>query len=45
LVNHRIALISQMRELLLDRGIAIAVSATRAWRLILKILVAPTMMN
>ena len=38
LVNHRIALISQMRGLLLDRGIAIAVSATRARRLIPKIL-------
>ena len=38
LVNHRTALISQMRGLLLDRGIAIAVSATRARRLIPKIL-------
>jgi transposase len=38
LVNHRTALISQMRGLLLDRGIAIAVSATRARRLISKIL-------
>src|SRR5580704_6358037 len=36
LVNHRTALISQMRGLLLDRGIAIAVSATRARRLISK---------
>src|SRR6267142_142172 len=42
LVNHRTALISQMRGLLLDRGIAIAVSATRARRLIPKILAAPT---
>ena len=41
LVNHRTALISQMRGLLLDRGIAIAVSATRARRLIPKILAAP----
>ena len=40
LVNHRTALISQMRGLLLDRGIAIAVSATRARRLIPKILAA-----
>jgi transposase len=40
LVNHRTALISQMRGLLLDRGIAIAVSATRAQRLIPKILAA-----
>src|SRR5271168_3553132 len=38
LVNHRTALISQMRGLLLDRGIAIAVSATRARRIIPKIL-------
>src|ERR1700689_5388179 len=42
LVNHRTALISQMRGLLLDRGIAIAVSATRARRLIPKILVTPS---
>src|SRR6202047_3501610 len=42
LVNHRTALISQMRGLLLDRGIAIAVSATRARRLIPKILAAPS---
>jgi len=41
LVNHRTALISQMRGLLLDRGIAIAVSATRARRLIPKILATP----
>ena len=41
LVNHRTALISQMRGLLLDRGIAIAVSATRARRLISKILATP----
>jgi transposase len=34
LVNHRTALISQMRGLLLDRGIAIGVAATRARRLI-----------
>ena len=38
LVNHRTALIGQMRGLLLDRGIAIAVSATRARRIIPKIL-------
>jgi transposase len=38
LVNHRTAIISQMRGLLLDRGIAIAVAATRARRLIPKIL-------
>ena len=42
LVNHRTALISQMRGLLLDRGIAIAVSATRARQLIPKILAAPS---
>ena len=41
LVNQRTALISQMRGLLLDRGIALAVSATRARRLIPKILAAP----
>ena len=40
LVNHRTALISQMRGLLLDRGVSIAVSATRARRLIPKILAA-----
>ena len=42
LVNHRTALISQMRGLLLDRGIAIAVSATRARQPIPKILAAPS---
>jgi len=41
LVNHRTALISQMRGLLLDRGIAIAVSATRARRLIPEVLSQP----
>jgi transposase len=41
LVNHRTALISQMRGLLLDRGIAIAVSATLARRLIPRMLTAP----
>jgi len=41
LVNHRTALISQMRGLLLDRGIAIAVSATRARRLIPQIRASP----
>jgi len=41
LVNHRTALISQMHGLLLDRGIAIAVSARRARLLIPKILAAP----
>jgi hypothetical protein len=40
LVNHRTALISQMRGLLLDGGIAIAVSAARARRLIPTILSA-----
>jgi transposase len=45
LVNHRTALISQMRGLLLDRGIAIAVSATRARQLIPKILAAPTLLR
>src|SRR6202158_6036975 len=40
LVNHRTALISQMRGLLLDRGIAIAVSDTRPRGLIPKILAA-----
>jgi len=43
LVNHRTALISQMRGLLLDRGIAIAVSATRVRRLIRKSCRNPTM--
>jgi transposase len=38
LVNHRTALISQMRGLLLDRGVAIGVSATRARSMIPKIL-------
>jgi transposase len=38
LVNHRTALISQMRGLLLDRGVAIAVSAARARRLIPQVL-------
>ena len=42
LVNHRTALISQMRGLLLDRGIAIAVSARRARTLIPKILASFT---
>ena len=42
LVNHRTALISQMRGLLLDRGIAIAVLATRARRLIPKLLAVPS---
>jgi transposase len=41
LVNHRTALISQMRGLLLDRGIAIGVAATRARRLIPQILAEP----
>ena len=41
LVNHRTALISQMRGLLLDRGIAIGVAATRARRLIPQILSEP----
>ena len=41
LVNHRTALISQMRGLLLDRGIAIGAAATRARRLIPKILCEP----
>ncbi|MDQ7018843.1 MAG: IS110 family transposase [Robiginitomaculum sp.] len=38
LVNHRTALVSQMRGLLLDRGIAIAVSIGRARRAIPEIL-------
>jgi transposase len=42
LVNRRTALISQMRGLLLDRGIAIAISSTRARRLTPKILAAPS---
>lgn len=41
LVNHRTALISQMRGLLLDRGIAIGAAATRARRLIPQILCEP----
>jgi transposase len=41
LVNHRTALISRMRGLLLDRGIAIGVAATRARRLIPQILAEP----
>jgi len=41
LVNHRTALISQMCGLLLDRGIAIGVAATRARRLIPQILAEP----
>ncbi len=42
LVNHRTALISQMRGLLLDRGVAIAKSASRAQRLIPQIISDPT---
>ena len=38
LVNHRTALITQMRGLLLDRGIAFGTSASRARRLIPEIL-------
>jgi transposase len=38
LVNHRTALISQMRGLLLDRGIAIGVAATRARHMIPQVL-------
>lgn len=41
LVNHRTALISQMRGLLLDRGIAIGVAATRARRMIPQVLAEP----
>jgi transposase len=41
LINYRTALISQMRGLLLDRGIAIGVAATRARRLIPQILAEP----
>lgn len=41
LVNHRVALISQMRGLLLERGIAIAKSASRAERLIPQIIGDP----
>jgi len=43
LVNHRTALISQMRGLLLERGVAIAKSASRAQRLIPQIISDPTM--
>jgi transposase len=42
LVNHRVALISQMRGLLLERGIAIAKSASRAERVIPQLLGGPT---
>lgn len=42
LVNHRTALISQMRGILLDRGIAFAKSATRARRFIPLMLSEPT---
>jgi len=41
LVNHRTAVISQMRGLLLDRGVAIGVAASRARRLIPQILAEP----
>jgi transposase len=41
LVNHRTALISQMRGLLLDRGIAIGVAATRARHMIPQVLNEP----
>lgn len=41
LVNHRTALISQMRGLLLDRGITIGVAATRARCMIPKVLNEP----
>lgn len=41
LVNHRTALISQMRGLLLERGVAIAKSASRAQRLIPQIIADP----
>jgi transposase len=41
LVNRRTALISQMRGLLHDRGIAIGVAASRARRLIPQILSEP----
>ena len=43
LVNHRTALISQMRGLLLDRGIVFAKAATRARRLIPLIVDDPAM--
>jgi transposase len=42
LVNHRTALISQMRGILLDRGIVFAKSATRARRFLPLILSDPT---
>lgn len=42
LVNHRTALVSQMRGLLLDRGIPIGVSITRARRAIPEILADST---
>ena len=41
LVNHRTALISQMRGILLDRGIAFGKSASRARRLIPQIIAEP----
>ena len=41
LVNHRVALISQMRGLLLERGVAIAKSASVAQRLIPEIINNP----
>ncbi len=42
LINHRTALISQMRGLLLERGVAIAKSASRAQCLIPQIIGDPT---
>lgn len=41
LVNHRTALISQMRGLLLERGVAIAKSVSRAQKLIPQIIADP----
>jgi len=41
LVNHRTALVSQMRGLLLERGVAIAKSMSRAQRLIPQIIADP----
>jgi transposase len=41
LINHRTALISQMRGLLLERGVAIAKSASRAQRLIPQLIADP----
>jgi transposase len=41
LVNHRTALISQMRGILLDRGIAFGKSASRARRLVPQIIAEP----